>query len=126
MTTLNSLDVDTPLVNNLVNSLEIEPSLPLWKRVPTKDENGDYLSDFIMLIPRLNKQGKTYIGNTIDKLTEVLKYYDDVVVFADLNMRVNVLWISLKNRKGMCIEIPAAIKTVIPEAKLVGDNPDLM
>ena len=126
MTTLNSLDVDSPLVNSLANTLEIEPSQPLWKRVPTKDENGVYLSDFIMLIPKLNKQGKTYISNTINKLTEVLKYYEDVVVFADLNIRVNVLWISMKPQKGMCIEIPAAIKTVIPEAKLIGDNPDLM
>ncbi len=110
---------------SLINTLDIEPSQPLWKRVPTKDENGSYLSDFMMLIPKLNKQGKGYIGSTINRIGQVLHYYEDIVVFADLNMKMNVLWVSLKPVQGMCLEIPAAIKIHVPEAKLVGEHPDL-
>ena len=110
----------------LMNVLEIEPSKPLWQRVPTKDENGNYLNDFIMIIPKLNKQGQFYIGKTIDKLGQVLKYYENTIVFADLNMKKNVLWVSIRPVQGMCLEIPAAIKLVIPEAKLIGENPEIM
>ncbi len=110
---------------SLIHTLDIEPSVPLWKRVPTRDENGHYLNDFIMIIPKLNKQGKFYIGQTINKLGEVLKYYEKTVVFADLSMKKNVLWVSIRPIKGMCIEIPAAIKIVVPEAKLIGENPEI-
>lgn len=106
----------------LINTLEIEPSESLWQRVPTKDTEGNYLADFMMLIPKLNKQEDHHISTTINKLSNVLSFYQDIVVFADLNMKINVLWISLKPIKGMCVEIPAAIKSVIPEAKLIGDN----
>lgn len=109
---------------SLANSLEIEPAKPLWQRVPTKDEQGNYLNDFMVLIPKLNKQTQHYISETINKLTRILKYYESVIVFADLNMKVNVLWISIRPAQGKCIEIAAAIKTVIPEAKLVGENSD--
>jgi hypothetical protein len=39
-------------------------------------------------------------------------------------MKVNILWISIRPSQGMCIEIAAAIKMVIPEAKLIGGNPE--
>ncbi len=111
--------------SSLIHTLELEPAVPLWKRAPTRDENGDYLNDFIIIIPKLNKQGKFYIGKTIDKLGEVLKYYEKTVVFADLNIKKNVLWVSIRPVKGMCVEIPAAIKSVVPEAKLIGENPEI-
>ncbi|HEC04830.1 MAG TPA: hypothetical protein ENI84_01350 [Thiothrix sp.] len=110
----------------LISTLEIEPSIPLWKRVPTKDENGNYLHDFIMIIPKLNKQGQQYISKTINSLGEVLTFYEKTVVFADLNLKKNVLWVSIRATKGMTIEIPAAIKSVVPEAKLVGENPEIL
>lgn len=106
----------------LINTLEIEPSQSLWQRAPTKDEDGNYLADFMMLIPKLNKQGQQHIRATINNLSKVLNDYQDVIVFADLNMKINVLWISLKPVKGMCVEIPAAISQAVPEAKLIGDN----
>jgi len=110
---------------SLISTLDIEPSQPLWQRVPTKDENGDYLNDFIIIIPKLNKQGKWYISQTINKLGEVLAFYEKIVVFADLNLKKNVLWVSIRAVEGMTLEIPAAIKLVVPEAKLIGENPEI-
>jgi len=106
----------------LIQSLAYEAANPLWQRVPTRDENGIPLADFMMLIPKLNKQDKYTTGKTIDKLIAILTQYQDVVVFADLNMKINILWISMRPIVGMCIEIPATIIEAIPEAKIIGER----
>jgi hypothetical protein len=95
---------------------------PLWQRAPTKDKDDTYLSDFMMFIPKLKKHRSEYRRKVLDALIEVLDHYKDIIVFADLNLKINVLWVSLRPVKGMCLEIPAAIKVAVPEALLVTDN----
>jgi hypothetical protein len=34
-------------------------------------------------------------------------------------MRTNLLWVSIRPRPGLTLEIPAAIKTLVPEALLL-------
>ena len=106
----------------IINTLECQPNTPLWQRVPTKDSDGTYLSDFMMIIPRLKKRSSAYRRKTLNAVIEVLERYEGIVVFADLNMKLNVLWVSLRPEKGMCLEIAAAIKVAVPEALLVADN----
>jgi hypothetical protein len=108
--------------HELINSLACCPNTPLWQRAPTKDEDGTRLSDFMMIIPRLKKRSSEYRRKVLDALIKVLQHYKDIVVFADLNLKLNVLWVSLRPVKGMCLEIPAAIKMAVPEALLVADN----
>lgn len=108
--------------SELINTLECNPNTPLWQRAPTRDSDGTPLSDFMMIIPKLKKRSPSYRGNVMDALIAVLKQYEDIVVFADLNLKINVLWVSLRPEKGMCLEIPAAIKIAVPEALLVADN----
>jgi len=43
-------------------------------------------------------------------------------VFADLNMKMSLLWISIVPVKGMMIEIPCEIMKLVPEAKLVSER----
>ena len=107
----------------LKNSLELSANSPLWKRVPTKDENGEYLGDFMMIITGLKKASSEHRKKTINAITQVLIQYSDTVVFADLNMKMGLLWLSIKPVKGMMIEIPAAIIKSVPEAKLISDRP---
>ena len=97
-------------------------SEPLWKRAPTRDETGQRLSDFMMIIPGLNKQPELHVRQVAEKIVMVLQQFDEVVVFADLNLKLNVLWVSIKPRQGMCVEIPAHIHHHIPQAKLVAQN----
>lgn len=97
-------------------------SEPLWKRAPTRDETGQRLSDFMMFIPGLNKQTELQVRQVAEKIAAILQQFDDVVVFADLNLKLNVLWVSIKPRPGMCIEIPAHIHHHIPQAKLVAQK----
>jgi len=108
--------------SELINTLECCPNTPLWQRVPTRDSDGTYLSDFMMIIPRLKKRSSSYRRGILDAVIEVLQRYDGIVVFAGLNMKLNVLWVSLRPVEGMCLEIAAAIKVAVPEALLIADN----
>lgn len=114
-------DLESSTVS-LINTLGIEPNTPLWKRAPTKDEEGNNVVDFMMLIPKLNKQGTPHIKNTINQLSLILTHYSSHIVFADLNMKINVLWISVKPSKGICLEIPTAIRAAVPEAVLIAEQ----
>jgi len=101
----------------------LAPAEPLWKRVPTHDEQGKPLSDFMILIPRLSKRSLRRQQATLDSLQRVLEEYRHVVVFADLNLRLNLLWVSVRPQPGICLELPTAILACIPEARLVAQNP---
>ncbi len=115
--------LDSKKSNALKSTLEYSANTPLWQRVPTKDENGKYLGDFMMVITGLKKASADHRKRTLNTLTQVLAQYSDTVVFADLNMKMSLLWVSVRPVKGVMIEIPAAIMKSVPEAKLISDRP---
>jgi len=100
----------------------VTPSEPLWKLAPTRDKDGISFVDFMMLIPKLKKKPQSYIDATLSKIHMVLSQYSHVVVFADLNLKINCLWVSHKIQPGMCTELSAAIRRQVPEAVLIGDT----
>ena len=104
--------------------LSLSPAEPLWQRVPTRDDEGRLLGDFMMLIPRLNSFSNTKMQEVICKLDKLLGLYHEYVVFADLNLKLNVLWVSHRQRSGLGLELAAAIHLCIPEAKLVAQHYD--
>jgi len=101
---------------------KVSPGVPLHEIAPTRDEDGKPLSDFMMIIPKLKHQSEDYIQQTLNKLDKVLNYYKEKIVFVDLNMKINVLWVTIKPIPGLILEISAAIKTQVPEAMLVADH----
>lgn len=100
----------------------VSPNEPLWKRVPSRDESGKPLSDFMMLIPKLRRQPPHIIQDTLANIETVLIQYREVVVFADMNLQLNTLWVSVKPVPGICLELPAALKLRVPEALLVAQK----
>jgi len=102
-------------------SMGVSPAQPLWKLAPTRDEHGEHLGDFLMIIPRLSKKPERYVKKTLSELEKALKQFSDSVVFANLDMKLNTLWVSFKNEPGLFMEIIAAVKLSVPEALLVGD-----
>ena len=84
-------NLDSKSSEELLPSLEYSANTPLWSRVPTKDENGVYLGDFMMVITGLKKASSEHRKKTINSITQVLAKYSDVVVFADLNMKMSLL-----------------------------------
>ena len=101
---------------------DVSPAEPLWKRVPTHNDHGQKLSDFMMIIPELKEQPSEIIKSVINNIELVLRYYEKHVVFADLNLKLNVLWISVQPVAGICLEVAAAIHHRVPQAKLVASK----
>ena len=97
----------------------IHGSQPLYRRVPTHDENGKFLADFMILISGLRAWPGAKQTATVDKIQGVLSGFAEVV-FADLNVPLNLLWVSVKPKPGLILEVYDAIKNHIPEAVLVG------
>jgi hypothetical protein len=98
--------------------LAMQPGVPLWKLAPTRDEQGVRLCDFMVLIPRLKSRHPSYIGSAQNYIAGVLKRYEEVV-FANMDLKLNLLWVSHRYRAGLMLEIINAIRLQIPEAVLV-------
>lgn len=99
---------------------------PLWTRAPSRDENGKPYFDFMMLIPGLKKQNQAGIESYVLRIKNCLQAFENVVVYVDLNTRLNLLWISIKPIPHVSRHIMQAIQYEIPDAKVVaGDfNPE--
>lgn len=99
----------------------IVPAEPLWKIAPTRDAEGKSYVDFMMIIPKLKTKPRQYIDSTLNRIQMVLSQYSHVVVFANMNLKINCLWVSHKAQPGLCTELAQAIRHQVPEATLVGD-----
>lgn len=92
---------------------------PLRKRAPSHDEEGRPLADFMMLIPGLREKPRQLINKTVQDIHLALTHFNHAVVFAEFNIRLNLLWVSIKPIHGIRLEIAGAIQEYVPEAKLV-------
>jgi len=97
------------------------PGEPLYKIAPTRDENGKSFVDFMLIIPKLKKKPPHYIEQTVKDIQMVLNRYSNEVVFANMDLKINCLWVSHRPRRGLCRELTSAIREYVPEAMLVGD-----
>jgi len=95
---------------------------PLWKRVPTRDHTGKPYTDFMMLIPGLKNFEPFHLRETINKIEAVLKLYEKDIILADLNLKINILWVTLQPHVGLSSEVAALIHHVVPQAKLVSQH----
>ena len=98
---------------------QLEMATPLWRRVPTRDAAGKPLSDFMMIFPATDFQQKPQFDFIVDQIQQVLYNYHETVVFADLNVKLKLLWVSIHAIPGMCLEISTAINYRIPDSRLV-------
>lgn len=92
---------------------------PLRLRVPMHDEEGRPLSDFMVLIPGLRDKPRHLIDATIQEVHLILTHFRHAVVFAEFNVRLNLLWVSIKPIQGIRFDITGAIQEQVPEARLV-------
>ena len=91
---------------------------PLYQRVPTKDDNGRAYSDFMLLIPGMRDLSAPELSDHVSGLQAVLGSYDQIV-FADLNLNLNLLWVTLRPKLGLIPEIAERLRQRIPQAKLI-------
>ena len=107
------------LVRSATSLFALEESGPLYERVPTRDESGRLLSDFMVLIPGLRERPGHEFVASLARLQAVLVSFSEVV-FVDLNVPLNLLWVSVRPRSGLILELFGAVRMHLPEAKLVG------
>lgn len=110
----------------IVDQTALEPGRPLWQRVPTRDSEGRYLSDFMMLIPKVGSWPDVRRQQVYLDLESVFSRFNDSVVFADLNLKLNLLWVSMRPGADGCLPLAAAVKELIPEAMLVASQAEAM
>ncbi len=96
---------------------------PLWKRAPKRDADGHPYTDFLMLAPGLNKRSPAEIEVLLQRISVVLTRFGESVVFAEANLKLNTLWVSMCYRPGLMSLIVAAVRESAPEFKLVGHDP---
>jgi hypothetical protein len=99
----------------------MQANSPLYERVPSRDEEGRPLSDFMILIPGLRDADIDRFNDRVAGIQAVLGRYSEVV-FADLNVPINLLWVSLVPRFGLIGTIAGEIQQRIPEALLVASD----
>ena len=107
------------LVSHTASFLALEQNRPLYERVPTRDEYGRCLSDFMLLIPGLRERPSREFAAALARLQAVLISFSEVV-FVDLNVPLNLLWVSVRPRPGVVLELFTAVKLHLPEVKLIG------
>lgn len=94
---------------------------PLHARVPTHGEDGRPLSDFMMLFPGLRERPRDELARCANGLGALLGAHDEVV-FADLNIPLNLLWVSVLPKPGIITAIASSIQQHFPEALLVASK----
>lgn len=97
----------------------LDASEPLRKRAPSVDENGRALSDFMVIIPNLRKRPQIRIQQVMQEIHRILSRFGDQVVFAELNLALNLLWVSIRPVAGIRFEITEALRASIPDVRLV-------
>jgi hypothetical protein len=97
----------------------LDATQPLRMRAPVVDENGKALSDFMVIIPGLSKRPQLSIQQTMQDIHRILSRFGDQVVFAELNLALNLLWVSIRPVAGIRFEITEALRASIPDVRLV-------
>jgi hypothetical protein len=87
--------------------------------VPTIGDDGTVYSDFMVLIPGMRDLSKAEFADRVAGLQVVLGQYDQVV-FADLNVRLNLLWVTMTPELGLIPDLVSALCQRLPEVRLVG------
>ncbi|MFN2309688.1 MAG: hypothetical protein ABR553_08130 [Gammaproteobacteria bacterium] len=108
------MNLPRPSLLPLLNAAE-----PLGKRAPAVDEHGKALSDFMMIIPGLRDWPHWRRQTALHDIQAVLTGFPHAVVFAEINLKLNLLWVSIRPLDGIRLEIAAAVQDRVPEARLV-------
>lgn len=100
-----------------------ESGVPLWRVVPKRDGEGRAYTDFMMLAPGLKGRSEQEMAVILRVIHGVLSRFGDGVAFADFNMNLRLLWVSLPCRPGLMFRVVGALRVHVPELKLVAHHP---
>lgn len=113
---------EDPRLCHLAETGRWSPCEPLHRRAPARDGDGRPYNDFMMLIPGLRARPQASIQAVVRELELTLARFGHLVVFADLNLKLNILWVTVKPGRDVALRVAAAIHAHLPDAKLVAAN----
>ena len=93
---------------------------PLWTRAPARDALGRPYGDFMVRIPDLRTGQAGLFRHRLAVLTQVLTKHLDVVVFAELNTRLGLLWVTVKPVPGSIRRVYTDLRSALPMARIIG------
>lgn len=94
----------------------------MWRLAPTRQDDGRPVADFMMLVPGLGQRAPNERDRVSELIREACAGYGEQVVFADVNYRINVLWVSTEASPGLAGRVAEDIRRRVPEALLVGGH----
>lgn len=106
--------------HSVTPGLTMRPAEPLWRLAPTRDDDGRGLADFMMLLPGLTGATPVVRQQVADTVREVFAEFGEAVAFADINCRLNLLWVSVEAQPGLAARVASAVRRRLPDALLVG------
>ncbi len=94
--------------------------------MPTQDPNGQPLCDFMMLVPRFSRWPEVKQALAIRAIEGELERFSKHIVFADFNIKINILWVSLRPENGVMMAFVGALQQQLPEAVLIASKAEMM
>jgi len=73
----------------------------------------------MMIFPGLKEKPQHLVERTVTAIESALANHEHAVVFAELNLHLSLLWVSIRPIPGVRFEIANAIQILVPEARLV-------
>lgn len=121
---LSNINPDKFNHKNVQLSAGYDITQPLWQRVPTRTDTGELAFDFMVIVKQLNKLAPMKQNIVLDEIYSVLEIYSKVILLADMNLKMNLLWVSHLPRPNLSIEIASRIIDVYPPARLISHRAD--
>ena len=91
----------------------------LWRYVPVSNSDNKAFCDFMVLLPGI-KKNRTLQVMIRHQLQEVLKGFGDQIIFADLNLHLGLVWVTVTPEPGLCSDVAEAIHSRVDGARVVG------
>jgi hypothetical protein len=79
----------------------------------------------MMIFPGLRDLPEVQLREKIKLMAAILSRCDEVV-YVDLNLPLNLLWVSLRQKPGLVLDLSTGIKASFPESMLVGVPQDAL
>lgn len=96
------------------------PGGPLYRRAPTRASAGRPVSDLMLLLPGVRGALEPVLNRVSAELQAVLGCFGDQVLFAELNLKLGLLWVTVPGEPGLCHEVAQAIRAQLPETRVIG------
>lgn len=96
------------------------PGGPLYERAPTRATAGRPVSDMMLLLPGLKQGLEPVVSRVSAELSAILATFGDQVLFAELNLKLGLLWVTVPGELGLCHQVAESVRAHLPETRVVG------